>query len=210
MNPNADKECCSKAALKARGWTEKTITTFLGNPDREAKNPVFRSAAPVKLYLLSRVKAAERSPEYLAFVAKNAGRRSGAKKAVETKRERLLKELAGWQIALRTKPYGAVVDAAIQSYNEFHEDLYYDRGHGYEPAARDSSPEFLQRITVNHLRHNLSNYDARLDALFGKVGKQEAYRLLNAKIYAKIAEEYPLLRDECERQMQRKSNCPSG
>ena len=160
--------------------------------------------------MLSRVEAAERSPEYLAFVAGNAGRRSGAKKAVETKREQLLKDLAGWKIVLRAKPYETVVDAAIRSYNRFHEDLYYDRGHRYEPAARDSSLEFLQRITVNHLRHNLSNYDSRLEALFGKVGKQEAYQILNRKIYAKIAEEYPLLQGECERQMQRKSNCLSG
>lgn len=117
----------------------------------------------------------------------------------------LLQELATWQIVLRPKPYETVVDAAIRAYNRFHEDLYYDRGHEYEPASRDSSPEFLQRITVNHLRHNLSNYEARLDALFGRVGKQEAYRILNAKIYERIAAEYPMLKEECERQLRRKN-----
>lgn len=205
MTRTDQDEYLTKAGLKARGWTEKAIATFLGPCDREAKNPVFRSAAPAKLYRTSRVEAAEQSAAYQAFVAGNAGRRGGARKAVATKRDRLLQELATWQIVLRPKPYETVVDAAIRAYNRFHEDLYYDRGHEYEPASRDSSPEFLQRITVNHLRHNLSNYEARLDALFGRVGKQEAYRILNAKIYERIAAEYPMLKEECERQLRRKN-----
>ncbi|MFA5445678.1 MAG: hypothetical protein WC262_11975 [Bacteroidales bacterium] len=194
----------TKAGLKARGWTEKAIATFLGDCDQEAKNPVFRSAAPAKLYLTSRVEAAEQSDAYRAFVAGNAGRRTGARKAVTTKRDRLMQDLAGWQIVLRPKPYKTVLDAAIRAYNRFHEDLYYDRGHNYEPASRESSPEFLERITVNHLRHRLTNYDTRLEVLFGRVGKQEAYQVLNEKIYAKIAEGYPMLADECARQLRRK------
>jgi len=63
----------------------------------------------------------------------------------------------------------------------------------------------LRRITVNHLRHNLSDYDRRLDDLFGKVGKSEAYIILNRKIYTSIADTYPDLAEECERQMYRKS-----
>ena len=118
--------------------------------------------------------------------------------------ERRVKRAYGYA-RVSTPSQEVVVDAAIRAYNRFHEDLYYDRGHEYEPASRDSSPEFLQRITVNHLRHNLSNYEARLDALFGRVGKQEAYRILNAKIYERIAAEYPMLKEECERQLRRKN-----
>lgn len=69
MTRTDQDEYLTKAGLKARGWTEKAIATFLGPCDRGAKNPVFRSAAPAKLYRTSRVEAAEQSAAYQAFVA---------------------------------------------------------------------------------------------------------------------------------------------
>ena len=74
----------------------------------------------------------------------------------------------------------------------------------FTPATTDSDSVFLNRVIVNYLRHNLSNYDSKLDDIFGKVGKSEAYRIINTKIYAKIAEVYPVLKDECDNQLMSK------
>jgi hypothetical protein len=172
----------SKAGLKERGWTDTGITKFLGPCDKTAVNPHYRKAAPMHLFLVDRVVAAEQTDAYRQFTEKNKNRVTGAKKAVKTKKERLLEELMGWQINVKKKKYHKVVRNAINSYNSFHHMLNVERGHEYIKASKNSDPEFLHRITVNYLRHNLSSYEERLDDLFGKVGKTEAYIILNRKI----------------------------
>jgi hypothetical protein len=54
--------------------------------------------------------------------------------------------------------------------------------------------DFLARITVNYIRHELSEYDQDLMGLWGRVGKGEAYLRLNKKSYAAIAAQYPELK----------------
>lgn len=72
----------SVAGLKARGWTDGLIRTFLGEPDRLARNPHYSSAgAPMRLYLLQRVEDAERIPAFIerrARVAAQQARRKAA------------------------------------------------------------------------------------------------------------------------------------
>ena len=55
-------------------------------------------------------------------------------------------------------------------------------------------------------RTQFFEYDGKLIALFGKVGKDRAYILLNKKIYNKIMELYPFLECECYRQLNDKSD----
>jgi hypothetical protein len=199
---------CSKSGLKQRGWTDRAIERFLKHPDKEAPNPHYKSASPMKLYLLTRVDDIERSGEFQAFQNKNKTKIESSRKAVQTKRERLLAEVQGWNIKIEKREHQELVKNAIRSYNTFKENIAWERGrddYDYEPASLNSDWGFLERITVNFLRHNLSDYDNRLETLFGKVGKAEAYNILNRKIYDKIAQVYPQLSDECERQMRRKT-----
>ena len=44
--------------LKQRGWTDGLIKKFLPKPDETKTNPVIKSAAPMKLYKIKRVKGA--------------------------------------------------------------------------------------------------------------------------------------------------------
>jgi hypothetical protein len=57
----------SKAGLKGRGWTDTGITKFLGPCDKTAANPHYRKAAPMHLFLVDRVMAAEQTDEYREF-----------------------------------------------------------------------------------------------------------------------------------------------
>jgi hypothetical protein len=41
--------------------------------------------------------------------------------------------------------------------------------------------------------------------MFGKVGTHEAYKILNRKIYAAIAGQYPQVAGECARQLREKT-----
>jgi len=201
-------EYISMAAVKARSWTGRAIAQFLGPHDKSVPNPRCKSAAPAKLYLLSRVEEAEQSDTYRAFVAANAARVAGARRAVETKKAGLLAEVESWPIAVPSLPFEQVQRNAIRSSNDYHEPLAWKRGYDFDPARRDSDPDFLDRITVNYLRHNLSEHDEKIVALFGKTGKHEAYVILNRKIHEAIAATFPEIRDECDRKIRLKSGEP--
>jgi hypothetical protein len=190
-----------------RGWTDRAIELFLKAPDKEAENPHYKCASPMKLYLIRRVEEVERSKEFQGFQNKNRARVESSRKSVETKRERLLREVRGWSIRLGKTEYTSVKENAVRSYNEFKQQVAWEREDSdfhFEPATVNSGEEFLERITVNYLRHQLSDYDEKLERIFGKIGKDEAYTILNQKIYEKIAEVYPQLKSECERQLLRK------
>jgi hypothetical protein len=191
----------SKTGLKQRGWTDRAIDIYLSQSDKEVKNPHYAKAPPMKLYLISRVDAVENSIEYKRFVHKNTGRTAGAQKGVTTKKDRLIKEVQSWDIYLKPERAHTIVQSAIQEYNNFHPE---------EQITHNNNIAFLNRITVNYLRHRLTNYDDKLRILFGKVGKDEAYALLNKMIYKKISEQYPELATECKRQLAQKYKRGNG
>ena len=62
-----------------------------------------------------------------------------------------------------------------------------------EPARLTSDPQFLERITVNYLRHAVSDYDDVLADLTRRVGKDEAYICVRTKVLEEIARVYPKL-----------------
>jgi hypothetical protein len=45
--------------LKQRGWTAALIKKFLDPPDATRPNPHYKSAAPMRLYMATRVEAVE-------------------------------------------------------------------------------------------------------------------------------------------------------
>jgi hypothetical protein len=188
----------TKSALCERGWTEKAISTFYPKCDKEAPNPRFRKkGAPMKLYSLEKVEIVEGSDEFKAFQEGSSVRKNAARKGVETKKKKLLAELENWEIEVKKVPLEVVRREAIQSYNRWNEERD-------KCASLDDDPKFLDRITVNYLRHELSNYDNRLEDIFKKVGKREAYRIIKERILTSIADGYPELADEAKRQMEDK------
>ena len=157
----------------------------------------------MKLYLISRVESTEQSMEYKSFCEKNRKRKEGSVNAVRTKRGKLLRCVAGWNIYIPRQNLPEVIQEAIASYNERKADRS-DEGFIYEPASIQSGKEFLYRITVNFLRHRCSPYERKLTEIAGKVGTKEAYILLNQNIFKRISEIYPEFQVECDRQLEDK------
>jgi hypothetical protein len=185
----------TKTELKKRGWTDRAIDIYLSDSDKVVRNKRYVNAPPMHLYLKSRVEGLESCPEYLRYLSQHTTKRIGAQKGVSTKKDRLIKEVQSWAILLKPERAHTITQSALLEYNRYHPD---------EPASHNNSIAFLNRITVNYLRHKLTNYDEKLNALFGKVGKDEAYQLLNQMIYKKISEQYPELATECKRQLVQK------
>jgi hypothetical protein len=82
----AASRCVGAAGLRERGWTEAMIRDLLGEPDLHVDNPHYSSAAPMRLWRLQKVEAAEAAPGF-ARRRERAGRQcAAASKAAETRR----------------------------------------------------------------------------------------------------------------------------
>jgi hypothetical protein len=158
----------------------------LGLPFIEKKNPYNLSGPKMKLWDEDVVR-----PHISEAGIKNYATRSEAgKKSAETKKMKLLAELQSWEIHIEARPLSAVRNNAIQVYN----------CNNCDCVTLNSDQAFLDRITVNYIRHQLTDYEQRLGLLFGRVGTKEAYPILKEKILDAIAENYPELSNECIRQ----------
>jgi hypothetical protein len=187
--------------LKARGWTATLIRDYLGAPDSSCPNPYYQSAAPMRLYARARVEAVEASPAWPTLQEQVARRKAAAAKAVETKTQRLWDYLDELEITVPVMSLPLLTEQACAHYNDWQS--VRERWDAQE-ATPASNPSFLERISVNYLRHRLSAYEQELARLFGKVGVREAYLEVNDMVYEAIATAYPTLAAECARQLQTK------
>jgi hypothetical protein len=155
----------------------------------------------MRLYARARVEAFEASPAWPRLQERVARRKAAAAKAIETKTQRLWDYLDELEIAVPVMPLAELTEQACAHYND--RQSVRERWDAQE-ATPASDPSFLERISVNYLRHRLSAYDEELAHLFGKVGVREAYQELNEMVYHAIATAYPTLAAECTRQLQMK------
>ena len=184
--------------LKTRGWTAAGIRRFLGQPDDTKANPLYRRAAPIKLYNISRVDAIEKTDEYQEWKTKSDARRTVARQRAHKKREELINVANEVVITVKKLSRKKVIARAIKAYNY----NKYNQGkfHAMCPVNVDTDSEFIRRITVNFIRHQLCKYDQILAGNKGKVGVAHAYKIVKRRTLDKIAKVYPYLLEECYRQ----------
>ena len=207
MNQGITTDCRNTAALltatqlKARGWTNALIRDLLGAHDQTRINPHHRNGPPMRLYEVGRIENVEGSAAWAARTEATQRRKEGAAQAVETKRTRLQAHLDAVEINLPMIGADDLLWLPCHHYNQ----RQFDRGNfdGWD-ATPVSDPAFLQRISVNFLRHAMSDYDAELVNIFGSVGVGEGYQEINRKAFAAIGAAYPILTAECQRQFGRK------
>lgn len=159
--------------LLKRGWTRPLVVRLLGEPD-------IRGRYQEKLWSWERVKEIEEKAKALPAV-KN-----------EVERRRLINVVDSVKIRVNVIPLERARKNAMRSYNS------RQKGN-FIPATEVSDKDFLDRITVNYLRHNETKYD-EISRLLKLSSEKEAYSLLRVKTLRKIAEKYPELKKECRRQ----------
>ena len=189
------KKMITKTVLLARsGWSGTLVTRLLGDADQLKK--IKKSSITIESYELERIQLAEASQEFRVA-------QSGlAKRKEASKIERLLDAIEAMPITVTTLTTTQVVANAIRYYNSRQENRVLDRD-DYTPkyANPDSDSLFLERITVNYIRHELSQYDRVLETTAGKTGADRARVAINKRVYALIAATYPQFADECDRQL---------
>jgi len=88
----------------------------------------------------------------------------------------------------------ALTKAACWHYNKLWAERDGGRGrYSDKHASQSDDSEFLNRITMNFLRHGCSDHEGYLDSVAGKMGAPEARAFLREKINKKILEQYPFL-----------------
>lgn len=192
--------CLSK--LRERGWSPSMIKNILGEPDKLSKNPHYRSGAPVRLYLVSRIEQQE-STEGFSLIKEKAAKRAAkasisATESAQRQRNVLLASITEMEVEVIVMDVNQAQKNAIISYNEnnYHHEQYADE---------KSDDAFLRRITVNYIRHELTEYDGELSATAGRVGVYQAVPLIQQKVFSSIAAVYPHLRGECRTQLQKRT-----
>lgn len=195
----------SQSDILARpGWTRVAVRRFLGDPAATKPNPMYRSAAPMRFWRQERVEAVEAREDWIAWAEQSGRRSERAKEAAARQRNEVLEWVDGLEIQIRAfDSPAALTAAAVAHYNDLWLGRAWERGDQSltdKHATSDDSPEFLDRITVNFLRHECSEYERLLVRLFGSAGASEARSRLKSRILNEIAEVYPWLSGEADRQ----------
>jgi hypothetical protein len=193
-----------KGLKKGRSWTDTLIERFLGEPDKLVINKYYRSGPRVRLYKLERVLQAEETSEFkAAFVIsqkRSMKAKEAAEKGIDTKIDKLCDEILGITgDSLPDFTPEELTLAACKNYNSLGipEHIYFkiiESGGDFREASPQSEKPFLDRITVNYLRHTYFGYDESLSYIDGRVGKDIAYSMLREEIDEAIHEKYPWLK----------------
>lgn len=199
----------NKAQVKDRGWTDTAITKFLGQPDRRGKNSRGRRGK-VSLYFKDRVHEVESTTAFRQWKAKSAARRTSALAAAEKKRAATLQKVASRldSVQLRNDIQNLsrqkLREKASASFLELEQRREQRSGGRYtaEKITSRRGEKFFARIEVNYLRHEGTLYDDELKEYFNATGVGQAVDMVRERVYGLIADAYPHLKDECERQLQ--------
>ena len=69
--------------IEERPWSKAMVGEFLGEPDRTAPNPNYRSGPPMRLYDLKRIEQAEATPEFALRKTKYEARKEGSARKIQ-------------------------------------------------------------------------------------------------------------------------------
>ena len=183
------------SGMHRRGWTPTLITRFLGEPDEYFDNPHYRSAAPMRAYLVERVQAAENDPAAAAALAKvlqsREARSTAAMRGADTQREKLSEWATNTPLAwLHGTP--ETEEEARRAGTDTWTARQAERGR-YDADGEAAGPAHQDRWAENYLRHECIDYEPALAELHGRCGKDEAYRLLRSRVDEMIRNRFPTL-----------------
>ena len=167
--------------LKKRGWTDKLITDLLGEPDQTAPNPVYRSAARMRLYQRQRVEAAEQRPTFIQHINQSANRRRSAAQASQHRRNDTIR----W--AAETPIHWV---CPTQSFEEL------------RAASRINSDHYdADQQCIDFVINHCSDFHAAAAQAYGMTGKSQAAAVLTTRICNEISRHWPQLSNACERRI---------
>lgn len=184
------KDCnyISLSSLKDRGWTESIIKKIGITHDKEAVNPRYRCASPMKLYDIKKIEAIESTSEFIQLYDAAKKRKVAGRRATETKIKAMKDYVHSIEIQMPKMNKEQIFRKAVAHYN----DLWGLRGcydkHISDYKTLDMST--LERLTANMIRHTMTDYECTLAQSYGKVGIEYAHEYLKDKINQMVHDAY--------------------
>lgn len=103
----------------------------------------------------------------------------------EVRYERLAQYLEGVDVPLPNKPLAELREEAHR-----HQCRHDKLGKKRKRPSREDPRHFSDRITVNYIRHSLTEYDKSWRAIMESIGR-DGYVLIRNKVLIAIAEKWP-------------------
>ena len=198
--------------IEERSWSKAMVGEFLGDPDRTAPNPNYRSGPPMRLYDLKRIEQAEATPEFAPRQAQYEVKKKAALERSSAKREKLIADVR--QVEIQYYFDMTVKDARENGLNAWAnwEDEKNSQRRNFEgPAFRTPefyAPEDIDRWAVNWLRHERSEYETSLDSIYGLVGRKFADPIIKNRVLRHISETFPELAPAAHLQLMPEETAP--
>ena len=198
--------------IEERPWSKAMVGEFLGEPDRTAPNPNYRSASPMRLYDLKRIEQAEATPEFALRQARYEVKKKAALERSSAKRERLIAGVREIEIQYY---FPMTVEEArengLNAWADWEDEKNSRRGNFEGPAFRTPefyAPEDIDRWAVNWLRHEQSGYEAILNGIRGLVGRKLADPIIKNRVLHHISETFPELAPAANLQLMPEETAP--
>ncbi len=164
----------------------------------------------MKLYAVERIEQAEKKSEFTEWKTKIDIQRvkRAEKKAIRAEEERKRREplirdtliyFENVPIKVEVIPHKELTRLAKKDYEKFQHER-----ENWQADTYGADNKFIDRIKVNYIRHNLTDYDFLVEQASILEGSQEAIILIKKRVYSEIAKAYPALKKECENQLARR------
>ena len=216
----------TQSTIISMGWTKSMINKLLPEP-MLVRNPHYACASEMKLWEEEVVLKVMETPEYKVALEKAEKRKQAAKKGLQTRETNFMELMTeiGNSIKIRVLPEDELIADTLKEresnirfrlennveYCERHlgYECDYDEYREAEMELEDfnrngihmPAKETLDRWVVNHIRHNLTDYEFHLHKLKGHTKQDEVYEDFKRILLRRIAETYPNYAAECENQI---------
>jgi len=147
-------------------------------------------------WTIDQIERAQSKPDFQADYEKTQRRKASAKAGSEKRAETVLEWARTVPIHVAKIGHERLRSSAIASWGNRRRMMEED-----EILQTEISDEMAQRLQVNYLRHRKTMYDDLLDKREGEVGVIEARRIIRRRVYEAITNAYPILKEECQRQL---------
>ena len=196
------------------GWTDRLIQKHLGEADHEAPNPHYRTASPMRLYLLDRAHEvmatnAELREQLNIYAERRAKKQKTTQAQILKQRQDLLDKTDRMDpvtISLPSNHTKSLIDMAVTHRLRYLEQtmIYTD----YEIPTNNDSPA-AEELAVSMIRHEFTNYEQLLQDMPRSRNPETnalIYLRVKTKVLDAIAKALPELTNACNRTKQNTAN----
>lgn len=187
-----DRFVTGKDLTRRRGWSSYTIAQFLGEPDKRETKHFPGKVFTITLFSAARIEEAEGDPEWQALAEGQYFLRRKAERTAS--RENAMDRVRNFDIKVKHTDLDRafLIEAALANYNERRTVVRGRQGLAHNPIdAHTAPPQVVIRLTLNYLRHNLTNYDFAIKKLAVAQGSREEYLTLRVRFFDALRHHFP-------------------